>query len=113
VIALGTPSAAAAQSPPGANDWGCKPSAAHPYPVVLVHGTFANMLDNWSSMSPALKASGYCVFALNYGGSGGEPLIYATGPIAESARQLDAFVARVRSATGARKVSLVGTRRAG
>lgn len=108
VLALGVTSSAAAVSPPGANDWTCKPAPAHPYPVVLVHGTAENMLDNWSFMSPALKAAGYCVFALNYGGSGGEPLVYATGPIAESARQLDAFVARVRSSTGAREVSLVG-----
>ena len=108
VLALCAPSSASA-SPPGANDWACKPTSAHPYPVVLVHGTAENMVDNWLFMSPALKAAGYCVFALNYGGSGGESLgVYATGPIAESARQLDAFVARVRAATGARKVSLVG-----
>ena len=76
---------------------------------MLVHGTFANRFDNWLSMSPALKAAGYCVFALNYGGSGGEPLgIYATGPIERSAQQLADFVARVRAATGAAKVSIVG-----
>jgi triacylglycerol lipase len=88
-------------SPPGANDWNCRPSAAHPYPVVLVHGTFADMTVSWNLISPSLKAAGYCVFALDYGNRG-------TGPIEQSAAQLDAFVDRVLAATRARKVSIVG-----
>lgn len=46
--------AAPAVSPPGANNWSCRRIAAHPYPVVLVHGTFENMNDNWQAASPIL-----------------------------------------------------------
>jgi len=88
-------------SPPGANDFTCRPSSAHPTPVILVHGTFESAVDNWSTVSPQLKSAGYCVFALEYGDRG-------TGDIATSAGQLDRFVDAVLGATGARKVSLVG-----
>src|ERR1700733_12478306 len=53
-------------SPPGANNFSCQPSKAHPYPVVLVHGTFENMNDNWQAASAVLVNHGYCVFAFNY-----------------------------------------------
>jgi triacylglycerol lipase len=53
--------------PPGSNDWSCRPSAAHPEPVILVHGLAANMTDNWQTISPLLANNGYCVFALTYG----------------------------------------------
>ena len=97
-------------SPPGANDWSCKPTRAHPRPVVLVHGTFADMSNSWQALSPLLRDRGYCVFALNYGShnESGQIGVYAVGDIAESAEQLGAFVERVRRATGARKVDLVG-----
>ncbi len=87
-------------SPPGSNDWSCRPTTAHPYPVVLVHGTFGNMTDSWQALSPLLANNGYCVFALDYGGSPGNQ-IQATGDIPTSAAQLGAFVDRVLAATGA------------
>ncbi len=92
-------------SPPGANNWSCEPSAAHPYPVVLVPGTFESMAKNWSTLSPKLAAAGYCVFALNYGKANG---IDASGPVDASAAELKNFVNAVLGATGAKQVDLVG-----
>jgi triacylglycerol esterase/lipase EstA (alpha/beta hydrolase family) len=106
-VALAVGVAAPNASPPGANDWSCHPGTAHPRPVVLVHGTFENQNVNWRALSPLLKNHGYCVFALNYGGSGSLPL-KATGAIADSAVELSAFVDRVLAATGAAKVDIVG-----
>ncbi|MEV5005261.1 alpha/beta fold hydrolase [Streptomyces sp. NPDC055692] len=92
----------------GWNDYGCKPSAAHPLPVVLVHGTFGNSIDNWLSLAPYLKDRGYCVFSLDYGQLPGVPLFYGLGPIDKSAEQLSAFVDKVLAATGAAKADVVG-----
>jgi triacylglycerol esterase/lipase EstA (alpha/beta hydrolase family) len=99
---------APATPPPGANNWNCKPSASHPNPVVLVHGTFANMDDNWQTASPILVNHGYCVFAFNYGGSSATSPIQGTGDVAAGAQTLAAFVDKVLAATGAAKVDLVG-----
>jgi triacylglycerol esterase/lipase EstA (alpha/beta hydrolase family) len=97
-------------SPPGANDWACKPTAAHPRPVVLVHGTFADMSNSWQAISPLLKNNGYCVFALNYGDYNGSGAIgvYGVDDIPTSAQELNAFVDKVLAATGAGEVDLVG-----
>ena len=99
---------APATPPPGANNFSCRPTATHPYPVILVHGTLANMSDNWQAASPILANHGYCVFAFNYGGTSPASAIQGTGDIAASARQLAAFVSQVLAATGAAKVDIVG-----
>ena len=104
LLTMGHPNA----SPPGANDWACQPSVVHPYPVVLVHGTFGNMSDNMGYISKALKAQGYCVYALNYGGPPYFGYTYATGPVKTSAHELATFVDKVLAATGASKVDFVG-----
>jgi triacylglycerol esterase/lipase EstA (alpha/beta hydrolase family) len=91
--------------PPGANNFSCSPTATHPYPVILVNGTFANQDENWQAASPLLANHGYCVFTFNYGGTGD---FEQTGDIAASAGQLAAFVTQVLTATGAAKVDLVG-----
>jgi triacylglycerol esterase/lipase EstA (alpha/beta hydrolase family) len=97
-------------SPPGANDFSCKPTAAHPRPAILVHGTFEDMANNWQALSPLLVNNGYCVFALNYGSFNGSGSlgIYGTGKIEDSAAELSAFVDKVLGATGASQVDIVG-----
>lgn len=96
------------EAPPGANDWSCRPSAAHPRPVVLLHGTFANMTNAWQRISPDLVNRGYCVFALDYGGVPATYPIQGTGDIPAAAAQVNTFVDQVRATTGAAEVDLVG-----
>jgi triacylglycerol esterase/lipase EstA (alpha/beta hydrolase family) len=94
----------AATSSRGWNDHACKPSSAHPRPVVLVHGTFANSVDNWLGLAPYLVNRGYCVYSLDYGQLPGVPFFNGLGPIDKSARQLDTFVDQVLASTGAAEV---------
>jgi triacylglycerol esterase/lipase EstA (alpha/beta hydrolase family) len=100
--------ALAAPGLPGANNWSCRPSVAHPRPVVLVHGTFANGTVNWLADAPILASRGYCVFALTYGAKAGVPVLRAIGPVADSAAQLSTFVDGVLAATGTSQVDIVG-----
>ncbi|MGW5496468.1 esterase/lipase family protein [Streptomyces olivaceoviridis] len=92
----------------GWNDYTCKPSAAHPRPVVLVHGTLGNSVDNWLGLAPYLESRGYCVYSLDYGQLPGVPLFHGLGPIDKSAGQLAVFVDKVLAATGAAQADLVG-----
>ncbi|MFJ8213501.1 esterase/lipase family protein [Streptomyces sp. NPDC096033] len=107
VAPTGAAQAASAPSS-GWNNWSCKPSAEHPRPVVLVHGTFGNSVDNWLGFAPYLVHRGYCVYSLDYGQLPGVPLFNGLGPIDKSAGQLDAFVDKVLASTGAAKADLVG-----
>ncbi|HET9380543.1 MAG TPA: alpha/beta fold hydrolase [Streptomyces sp.] len=105
---VGAAQAAADSTDRGWNDYSCRPSAAHPRPVVLVHGTFGNSVDNWLGLAPYLKDRGYCVYSLDYGRLDGVPLFHGLGPVDESAAELSAFVDTVLAATGAAKADLVG-----
>lgn len=97
---------------PATNDWDCQLTEAHPRPVVLVHGTFLNRQDNWAYLAPTLANEGYCVYALTYASHPQAPWpINALGGVRtmeEGAAELAEFVDRVREATGADKVDLVG-----
>jgi triacylglycerol lipase len=87
------------------NDFDCEPTRSRPLPVVLVHGTFASADLNWGYIAPKLVDAGYCVFALDYGVRNG---VGATGDIRRSAAELRTYVNRVRRATGAKRVQIVG-----
>ncbi|OXR41888.1 Extracellular esterase EstB [Nocardia cerradoensis] len=93
--------------PTGMSDPGCRPAAAHPRPVILINGAFLDSYANWAMYSPRLRAEGYCVFGLNYGGPAAGPF-HQMGDLRESAREIGAFVDRVRAATGSDRVDLVG-----
>jgi triacylglycerol esterase/lipase EstA (alpha/beta hydrolase family) len=106
----------APESVVGANN-NCKPTSAHPYPVVLVHATLADEGSNWVTLAPLLANEGYCVYAFNYGETlASLPLIPFVTPgridgldhIEKSAGQLKSFVEKVLSKSGASKVDLVG-----
>ncbi|TQF75051.1 alpha/beta fold hydrolase [Rhodococcus spelaei] len=107
-LELGNPGGSA----PGSNDWSCKPTAQHPEPVVLVHGTGGNRQTNWATYAPLLANEGYCVFALTYGAHDELPwpisAIGAMRPMEQSAQELSDFVDRVLAATGASKVDIIG-----
>lgn len=103
-------------APQGANRWDCEPSADHPDPVVLLHGTWLNAYDTFAYMSPKLARAGFCVFTFNYGREGvldggglGAvlPGRYGVGPVEDSAKQLGAFVDRVRAETNTDQVDII------
>lgn len=105
------------RSPPGANDWHCKPTGQNPYPVVLIHGTWGSAYNTFAGLSAELKADGHCVYATNFGAAsvmekGGiqaaQPAAFVTGDIAESAAEMGEFIDRVLASTGAEQANLVG-----
>jgi triacylglycerol esterase/lipase EstA (alpha/beta hydrolase family) len=99
-------------SPPGANDFSCRPSPEHPEPVVLVHGLLANQTVNHNVLSPLIANDGHCVFSLTYGTKPEVTTpIYQPGGLKkmdDSAAALGVFIDKVLAATGASKVNIVG-----
>ena len=93
---------------PGVDDWSCRPSPEHPRPVILLHGTGANGVNNWGTFAPALLNEGYCVFAPTYGAAGLLPGIGGALRMSEHVDQMTAYLDRVLAATGAEQADVVG-----
>lgn len=92
----------------GFDDWNCRPSSAHPDPVVVLHGLGGNGPGHFSFLGPYLAGAGYCVFSLTYGQASPSIPVGGTVSITESAPEIHAFIDRVRATTGAAKVDLLG-----
>jgi pimeloyl-ACP methyl ester carboxylesterase len=92
----------------GFNDWGCRPSAAHPDPVVLLHGLGGNGPGNFSALGPSLASQGFCAYAPTYGEAIAGVPVGGITPIPQSATEISAFIGQVLAATGAAKADLVG-----
>ncbi|MGH3494974.1 MAG: lipase, partial [Sciscionella sp.] len=72
ITTLGT-SAAAAATGGGNNDAGCRPSAAHPNPVVFLHGLGATYYEDLNFLQSDVASKGYCTFSATYGAYPGFP----------------------------------------
>lgn len=107
LTALSVP-AQAATAGGGNNDPSCVPSAAHPEPVVFLHGLGATYYEDINVLQARVAALGYCTFSSTYGAYPGFPYVGGLQPIAESAAQIKAFVLQVLAETGASKVDIVG-----
>jgi triacylglycerol esterase/lipase EstA (alpha/beta hydrolase family) len=108
VLAAVTTAAPAQAATGGNNDFGCRPSAAHPDPVVLLHGTFATYYEDLNFLQASLASQGYCTFSLTYGAYPQFPLVGGLAPVVQSSLEIKNYVEKVRTATGAAKVDVVG-----
>ncbi|HEV2784333.1 MAG TPA: alpha/beta fold hydrolase [Actinophytocola sp.] len=102
------PASATAAPSSGFNDWSCRPAAAHPNPVVLLHGLGGNGPGHFSYLGPYLAGAGYCAFAPTYGQAAPAIPVGGTVSITRSTPEIAAFIDRVRTGTGAARVDLVG-----
>jgi pimeloyl-ACP methyl ester carboxylesterase len=87
-------------TPPGADHWACRPTAAHPRPVVLVPGLTGSSGRDWQAAAPLLANNGYCAFTYDFSSQGEES-------IEAAATGLASFADQVIGATGASQVDLV------
>ncbi|MDY5584251.1 MAG: alpha/beta fold hydrolase [Arcanobacterium sp.] len=96
-------------NPLGANNFSCKPKPGQ-NPIILIPGTSGTAYGTWAFMAPHLTQAGFCVYSFNYNVAMNprrEAMAF-TGDIRQSAAFLAGFVDRVRAATGAEKVDLIG-----
>ncbi|MEZ0064727.1 triacylglycerol esterase/lipase EstA (alpha/beta hydrolase family) [Streptacidiphilus sp. MAP12-20] len=106
--ASGTAHAGTTGSSSGFNDWSCHPSAAHPEPVLLLHGLGGNGPGNFATLGPELALAGYCVYAPTYGEAVPGIPVGGLVPIEQSSKEIAGVIDQVLTSTGAGKVDVVG-----
>ncbi|WP_236791587.1 triacylglycerol lipase [Amycolatopsis sp. GM8] len=92
----------------GVNDSSCRPGAAHPRPVVFLHGLGATSYEDLNFLQASVAAQGYCTYSPTYGAYPGFDLVGGLRPIADSAAEIKQFIDSVLAETGASQVDLVG-----
>ena len=100
-----------APGPPAAVDVpvNCRPTAARPRPVILVHGTFDSGANTSPRLGEPLRRQGFCVISPTLGAYAGNPARGGLDSIAAaSGPQLAGVIDHVRAVTGAGQVDLVG-----
>ncbi|KAF9978924.1 hypothetical protein BGZ73_008429 [Actinomortierella ambigua] len=93
---------------PGWNDPNCKPTAAHPNPLILLHGLGSQGDQHWSVFGPQFAARGYCVYGPTYGSVPGQTVVNGLDTIENSGKQLSEYIDKVLASTGASRVNIVG-----
>lgn len=93
---------------PGVDDWSCRPSPEHPRPVILLHGTGANGVNNWGTVAPSLLNEGYCVFSPTYGATPLFPGIGGSSRMSDHVAEMTSYLDGVLAATGAEQADMVG-----
>ncbi|HEX3784890.1 MAG TPA: alpha/beta fold hydrolase [Pseudonocardiaceae bacterium] len=107
-LAVGGASSASAAGTGGYDNPSCHPSAAHPSPVVLLHGLGGNGPGNVGPLALQLAAAGYCTFDLTYGEEAPGIPVGGLVDLDQSAAQIKDFIEQVRAETGAAKVDIIG-----
>ena len=111
VLTVAGSATSAAPAPSGGyNNWSCLTSAAHPQPIVLLHGLGATYYEDLGNeVAPYLAKAGYCVYGATYGATSVlGPSVGGLGHIAASGQQIGLFIRQVLAATHASQVDLVG-----
>jgi pimeloyl-ACP methyl ester carboxylesterase len=89
------------------NNFDCR-SAAHPNPVVLLHGLGATFYEDLNYLQGFLQAQDFCTFSVTYGDYKDFPLVGGLKPISESSIEIASFIKDVQNKTAASKIDLVG-----
>ncbi|KAF9933866.1 hypothetical protein BGZ75_003871 [Mortierella antarctica] len=104
---LATTASGAAPKWGGYNDFNCKPSPAHPNPLIMLHGLMGVSLE-FSYLAPRFALKGYCVFAKDYGHVKEIPILGGLADLMVSGQEVSDLVDRVLNSTRASKVDFLG-----